>query len=68
MEQQSKPLDSCISISIREAARATGLCTGVLHREVKQGKLVARVYSRRTLIEVTELKRWVASLPTKRVK
>jgi excisionase family DNA binding protein len=54
-----------IAFSPNEAAAAAGIGRTFLFAQIKSGQLVARKAGRRTLIEVTELHRWIESLRTR---
>lgn len=53
-----------LTYSIDEAAEAAGISRTKLFAEIRDGHIVARKLGRRTLIERTELDRWLAALPT----
>jgi hypothetical protein len=55
-----------IAYSISEAVEASGLSRSALYLALKDGKLAARKAGARTIIERTELSRFIASLPTMR--
>ena len=51
-----------IAVDIIEATRISGAGRSKLYEEMAAGRLKARKLGRRTLIEVSELRRWVESL------
>jgi hypothetical protein len=51
-----------LALSMREAARATGLSRSRLHIEVAQGRLKVRKAGRRTIVTVAELQRFLEAL------
>lgn len=60
MEHSSFPK---VSYSIPQAVDATGLSRSTLYEALKNGQLVARKCGARTVIEETELRRFVNALP-----
>src|SRR4030081_3698005 len=54
----------CISYSPLGAALVTGRSRSRIFKAIKNKELVARKDGRATLVEATELRRWVQSLPT----
>jgi excisionase family DNA binding protein len=54
-----------LAYSPDEAAKLAGIGRTFLFSEMKAGRLRARKAGARTLIEADDLKRWLASLPTK---
>jgi hypothetical protein len=54
-----------IAYTPADAALATGRTRTRIFKAIKDRELVARKDGRATLIEVTELARWVRSLPTR---
>jgi hypothetical protein len=55
-----------ISLTPDDAAIAAGVSRTRIFEAIRKGKLVARGDGKATIIEVSELARWVCSLPTKR--
>jgi excisionase family DNA binding protein len=55
--------NSKIAYSPRAAALATDRSRSRIYLAIKDGELVARKDGRKTLIEATELQRWVNSMP-----
>jgi helix-turn-helix protein len=53
-----------LAYSIPEACAASGLSRSMLYLALKDGRLCARKAGARTIIESTELRRFIASLPT----
>lgn len=53
-----------IAVSIPDAVKATGISRSSLYEAMKRGDLPARKAGRRTLIRVTDLENYLASLPT----
>ena len=51
-----------LALSMREAARATGLSRSRLYIEVAQGRLKVRKAGRRTIVTVAELQRFLEAL------
>ncbi len=51
------------AVSIAEAAKITGLGRTSIFAAIKRRELVARHAGRRTLLETSELRRFIASLP-----
>jgi hypothetical protein len=56
-----------ISLTPEEAALSTGFSRTRIFEAIRAGRLVARGDGKSTIIEVSELTRWVSSLPTKRL-
>ncbi len=63
-EQTAVPATAIIAHSISDAVRASGLSRSGIYAALKDGALVARKAGTRTLIEDSELRRFIASLPT----
>ena len=61
MQSDIEPLADTVVI----AAARLGICRAQLYRELAAGRIVARKAGRRTLIERTEQRRWLAELPIK---
>lgn len=55
-----------ISLTPEEAALSTGFSRTRIFEAIRAGKLLARGDGKSTIIEVSELTRWVSSLPAKR--
>jgi hypothetical protein len=53
-----------LAYTIPEAVRASGLSRSALYLAIKAKKLTARKAGARTVIEVSELRRFITSLPT----
>jgi excisionase family DNA binding protein len=61
---ESYPMTSNrISFSVNEAAEAAGIGLTKLREEIASKRLVARKVGKRTLINVSDLEAWAASLP-----
>jgi hypothetical protein len=54
-----------ISLTPEEAALSTGFSRTRIFEAIRSGKLVARGEGKSTIIELTELTRWISSLPSK---
>ncbi len=52
-----------LALSISEAVRAAGLGRTFLYQAIGAGKLRTKKAGRRTLIETSELRRFIAELP-----
>lgn len=57
-------MNSPIAVTIPDAVKATGMSRSALYEAMKRGDLPARKAGRRTLIRVTDLESYLASLPT----
>ena len=55
--------DTRISYSVNEAAKAAGIGLTKLREEIRANRLIARKLGKRTLINVSDLNAWAASLP-----
>jgi excisionase family DNA binding protein len=55
--------DNRISYSVHEAAKAAGIGLTKLREEIRANRLIARKLGKRTLINVSDLNAWAASLP-----
>lgn len=51
--------------SVPESMRITGLSRNSIYNAIKEGKLIAKKYGNRTLIEMKALEAFIASLPNK---
>jgi excisionase family DNA binding protein len=60
----SKPPLSPISYTPEQAAAVTGRSRSRIFKAIKNAELTARKDGKATLLEDTELRRWVSSLPT----
>ena len=52
-----------LAVSIAEAVRLSGIGRSSLYRAIKSGELAIRKRGRRSIVEMTALKRWLADLP-----
>lgn len=59
MNETAEPL----AVSRQQAARLVNLSVTEIDDERRAGRLVAKKHGRKVLIEVAELRRWVAALP-----
>ena len=53
-----------ITVTIPGAVKATGMSRSSIYEAMKRGDLPAKKAGRRTLISVTDLEAYIASLPT----
>lgn len=53
---------ACISMTPKQAAEATGLSRTRIFNAIRDGELTARKDGKATVIETTELTRWVRSM------
>lgn len=60
----SKPQLSPISYTPEQAAAVTGRSRSRIFKAIQKKELTARKDGKATLLEDTELRRWVSSLPT----
>lgn len=57
-----------LAVTIHEACQLTGLSRAEVYRQLSRGTLSAKkLGKRRTLIEIDELRRFIASLPAARM-
>ncbi len=56
--------DGVLSCTIKEACKRTGLGRSSIYRAIGSGELQAKKRGQRTLIEIDEIRRWIASSPT----
>jgi excisionase family DNA binding protein len=56
-------MDMPIAVTIPDAVRLSGCSRSSLYEALKRGDLIARKAGRRTLISLTDLKAYLASLP-----
>jgi len=54
-----------LAFSPREAAKSAGVAERRIFKAIADGRMQARKDGKATLIEVAELTRWIASLPTR---
>lgn len=59
MTFQTEPLADAIPV----AAGRLNICKATLYSEIRAGRIVARKFGRRTLVERSEQSKWLASLP-----
>lgn len=59
--QTAEPL----ALMPKPAAHYIGISTASLYNEIRAGRITARKFGRRTLINVDDLKAWLAALPEK---
>jgi hypothetical protein len=64
MKANSENTPECIAYNPAGAAAATGRSRSRIFLAIKNRELVARKDGRATLLEASELRRWVQSLPT----
>jgi excisionase family DNA binding protein len=64
MPEKTDPIDA-LAYTTAQAAAVTGRSHTRIKKAIREGELTARKDGRATLIERTELARWIASLPTK---
>lgn len=57
-------MNTQIAVTISDAVKATGISRSALYEAMKRGDLAARKAGRRTLIRVSDLESYLASLPT----
>ena len=57
-----------ISVSIETAARLTGICRSRLYYLIAEGKIDARKYGKSTLILAGSLRRFLADLPSAKIR
>lgn len=57
-------MNTPIAVTIPDAVKATGISRSSLYEAMKRGDLTARKAGRRTLIRVSDLEDYLASLPT----
>lgn len=62
---QTSPHVPRISLTPEEAALSTGLARTRIFEAIRNGDLIARGAGKATIIEFSELQRWVGSLPSK---
>jgi excisionase family DNA binding protein len=55
--------EAVLGFSPEGAARSTGLTTTGIYAALKRGELAGRKIGRRTVIEASELQRWLRSFP-----
>jgi excisionase family DNA binding protein len=60
------PADTALAYTISQATRVAGIGRSKLYLEMASGRLRARRLGRRVLIEASELRRFLASLPDAR--
>jgi excisionase family DNA binding protein len=53
-----------LAVDIAEACKLTSLSRSRLYGEIRDGRLTPRKIGRRTVIAMTELRRWLSALPT----
>ena len=58
-------LETKLVCSVPEAMQASNLGRNSIYNAIKEGKLVAKKYGNRTLIEMKALEAFIASLPNK---
>jgi hypothetical protein len=66
MKPQRQPAEHAVetfAFSPEGAARNSGLPTARIYGALKAGQLAGRKVGRRTIIEATELQRWLRSFP-----
>jgi excisionase family DNA binding protein len=61
---ESDERDGILLCTIKEACKRTGLGRSRIYQAIGSGELRARKSGARTLIEINEIRRWIASLPT----
>jgi excisionase family DNA binding protein len=61
--EQAQPADP-LAVDIAEACNLTSLSRSRLYGEIRDGRLTPRKIGRRTVIAMTELRRWLSALPT----
>jgi len=54
-----------ISVTPHDAAKATGFSRTRIFGAIRDGELTARKDGKATVIEISELRRWLRSLPTR---
>jgi excisionase family DNA binding protein len=52
------------AFSIEEVKAQTGLCRDSIYRAIRENKLVARKYGKRTVVLAADLQRFLEALPT----
>jgi len=57
-------MQAAIALTIPDAVKATGMTRTSIYEALKRGDLAARKAGRRTLISVSDLEAYLASLPT----
>jgi excisionase family DNA binding protein len=57
-----------IAVAIENAPQIVGVSRTRIFEAIRNGELSARKAGRSTIIEIDELKRWVKSLPVKRLE
>ncbi len=62
MEQKLQHLEKTV-FSVNEFCQQAGIGRTKLYQEIADGKLIARKCGRRTIIPVSELSKWLESLP-----
>jgi hypothetical protein len=63
-DQNTTPTIDCIAYRPAVAAVVTGRSRSRIFKAIKDKELAARKDGRATLLEASELRRWVQSLPT----
>ena len=56
-----------IAYSVEDAGNAVGLSRTRIFEAIKSGELEARKAGRATIIEADELRRWIKSMPVRKV-
>jgi hypothetical protein len=64
-QQVAKLTANPIAYAIEDVPSATGLTRTRIFQAIREGQLTARKLGRRTIIEATELHRFIATLPTR---
>lgn len=64
MNETTEPL----AVSRQQAARLVNLSVTEIDDERRVGRLAAKKHGRKVLIEVAELRRWVAALPSDQMR
>ena len=54
-----------LALMPKPAARYIGISLASLYNEIRAGRITARKFGRRTLINVDDLKAWLVALPEK---
>jgi hypothetical protein len=64
-QEAAKTSASRIAYAIEDVPSATGLTRTRIFQAIREGQLTARKLGRRTIIEATELRRFIETLPTR---
>jgi hypothetical protein len=64
-QQAARASANRIAYAIEDVPGATGLTRTRVFQAIREGQLTARKLGRRTIIEATELRRFIETLPTR---